>query len=103
MEAFYGYRWSSQFDKPHLQSFAKTVWKGGLTGLTYHEIRDTLVYYKWIASHHPHAKPPHQMEFYRAAKSSCKAYTAPLKTERGNPDIAKAHLAQIRKSLSCSM
>src|SRR5690349_9707480 len=94
MAEFYGERWTSQFKDEHALTFAKSMWQSALTGLSHNEIKETLIYYRWMASKFPHEKPPHQLEFYRAATQH-KVYVAP-KEERGDVSVARAHLTLIR-------
>jgi hypothetical protein len=67
MELFYGNRWTSKFKVPHSLEFDKAIWRSGLTGLTYDQIKNALVIYKRSAKV-THSFPPHVMEFFRMAK-----------------------------------
>lgn len=69
MNLFYGDRWTSFFNEPHLEEMHKAIWKCGLVGLKYEEIKAALVFCKASAFDHRHTIP-HVMEFYRIAKGS---------------------------------
>jgi hypothetical protein len=67
MHQFYGDRWDKQFDKKNLDKFYKTMWKNGLHGLNYDQIKEQLKKCK-KHSEHPTTIPPIVTEFYRWAK-----------------------------------
>lgn len=68
MESFYGEKWTIGLNEPYKIARYKTIWRSGLRGLTYDEIKQELVRQKHIASEIPMALPPHVLEFYRYAK-----------------------------------
>lgn len=96
MNSFYGARWSDQFKDN--ENLVKALWQSGLTGLSYDEIKETLLYYKWIAAKFPSEKPPHQMEFFRSARST-KSFIEPKKSEKGDPAVAREYLQGIKQKL----
>lgn len=99
MAEFYGQRW--KFDDALRKTLNKTMWQSGLYGLSYDEIKKTLLYYKWIANHYPHEAPPHQMEFHKTAKEKFLSFVAPHKEDQVcDPSVAKAALAEIKRNLS---
>lgn len=67
MSEFYGERWERLFNKPHLESMYKTIWKNGLYGLNYEQIKHALVLCKKV-SVNPSSLPPHVTEFYQWAR-----------------------------------
>lgn len=104
MEQFYGERWTKQFQKKtHAESFTKTQWKSALTGLSYEEIKQALVFYKWEAKNKPHLHAPHQLEFFHTAKRKNYTYEVPLVENRGSPEVAKAALLDIKNKISRKM
>ena len=100
MGEFYGNRWHQKFKKPNEQEMDKTVWKNGLVGLTYDEIKAALVLCKKSARD-PREKPPHVMEFFRYAKRQSQPFINPKEKpiERGDPEIAREHIKEIRKKV----
>lgn len=110
MDKWYGERWNRQFTEPKSKVFSdyriryyKSVWKNGLRGLSYFEIRDALKLYKRAALD-PKTFPPTCMEFFRNAKSK----TSPTfdynskQREVTDSTIAKEALSDIKKKLGCS-
>lgn len=99
LKEFYGEKFSFKDEKT--ESLAKVVWQSALVGLSYDEIKRALIFCKWQAKHRPSITPPHQMEFFRYAKEVQQFEAkSPQKEERCDPEVAKAHLAQIRQSLN---
>lgn len=103
MEEFYGDRWKNSFNKPHMESFYKTMWKNGLMGLTYDQIKYELQRCKRHAQN-PFAQPPIVTEFFQYAKHAGEPQINyhPDAGKRGNPDIARDHLAKVREKLTSS-
>ena len=97
MEQFYGYRWTKQFEKPLSEDFNKKMWKSGLEGLNYNEIKATLQVLRRHALD-PNNKPPHQMEFFKWAKGhsqpNIEYYEAKPKS---SADVAEKALQEIRE------
>jgi len=73
MSQFYSSRWDRNFDESGRESFFKTIWQSGLTGLTYDQIIYALKLFK-KDSENPRAIPPHVMEFFRYAKGTERPY-----------------------------
>lgn len=96
MEQFYGERWSNQFWMLK-QDFAKKMWKSGLEGLNYDEIKATLQILRRHAQD-PNNKPPHQMEFFKYAKGQAHPridyYEAKPKS---SAEVAEKTLKEIRE------
>jgi hypothetical protein len=67
MAEFYGERWTTIFNGACPESAYKLMWQSALTGCTYDEIRNVLIFLR-RASKNPFARPPHHMEFFRYAK-----------------------------------
>ena len=99
MEMFYGERWTDSFDKAYSEDIAKAIWKSGLCGLTYEQIKFQLQRLK-VQSKDPFARPPLVTEFYRYAKTGLDQPEVILINEKkGDPEIAKDHLGRIKKTL----
>jgi hypothetical protein len=96
MELFYGDRWTKYHSKKHSEAMAKTVWINGLYGLNYEQIKHALL----ICKRHSQSltvNPPHLMEFFRYAKGESIPYiNHPNTYEKGNLEIAKKHLEEIK-------
>ncbi len=104
MSEFYGERWTKNFTKPEYESLAKTMWQSALQGLTYEEIKNTLVLLKRAAQHHS-AMPPLHMEFFLYAKNK-KAIHINYETNdgrRSSPETARRALDEIRGKLNGSV
>jgi|ERR1700722_17716977 len=100
LEQFYGERFSKLFPDKLTKQYAHTIWQNGLYGCTETQIRAALKLCK-TASTTPGTKPPHVMEFYKYCKGYAVPYIEPLpeKEYRGNPEIAKAAIKNIRARL----
>ncbi len=101
MTAFYGIRWTRQFDRWMPEALLKTQWQSALMGCSHEEIRRVLVLLKQSAQD-PNAEPPHFMEFYKYAKGYVKPYmgnAGSCVVHRGDPDVAKRALAEINAKL----
>ncbi len=101
MAEFYGERWTRYFDKPHLESFYKTMWKNGLVGLDYNQIKNALVLCKRSALD-ARNKPPHVMEFFRIAKGFEQPpidYHPNANKPTCNPEVQKQAMEEIRQKL----
>ncbi len=99
MEQFYGTRWTKQFNKITPEDLFKTIWQTGLQGLTYEQIKRALVYLKRAAESN-YSLPPHHLEFFRYAKGTEKPhidYGANI--GRGDPEIARRAMDEIRGKL----
>lgn len=66
MEEFYGVRWTRQFKTSHSVSLFKTIWKSGLHGLNYDQIKGALYHYR-RESKKISSLPPIVTEFYQYA------------------------------------
>lgn len=100
MEEFYGDRWKQSFNKPHMESTYKMMWKNGLCGLNYDQIKYQLQRCK-RHSKDSFARPPLVTEFFKYAKAAGEPYINyhPKANERGNIEYAKKHLDIIRQKL----
>lgn len=97
MSEFYGERWNASFNKPHMENFYKTMWKNGLTGLNYEQIKYQLQRCK-RHSQDPFVQPPLVTEFFKFAKEAGEPYINyhPKAGKRGDPNVAREHLDKIR-------
>jgi hypothetical protein len=102
MELFYGTRWLSQFREKTPIQFYKQMWQSALTGLTYDEIRNTLVLLKRTAQN-PASSPPNQLDFFFFARGIKKPYVKERDrtTVEGscNPEITRRALDEINATL----
>jgi len=89
MAQFYGERWTEPLKNPRVEDFYKTVWKGGLTGLTYDEIKIQLLRCKKDAEYLS-ARPPTVMDFFHYAKNIVVPYPQAFDVE---PNLAKKETA----------
>lgn len=98
LDEFYGDRWRVNFKKPSDESFHKTIWKNGLMGLSYAQIKNTLVLCK-RHSMSQYAKPPHVMEFFKYAIGDTQPPIIYDKNpnERGNPEVARKFINEIKE------
>lgn len=104
MNEFYGERWSRQFDKGLPESLSKIQWQAALQGLTYDEIKCTLVLLKRAAIN-IRSLPPNCLEFFRYAKDTTKIHINYARDigKRGDPEIARRALDEIAAKLRGSM
>jgi hypothetical protein len=100
MNEFYGERWSNRYPKESLIDLAKVQWHSALFGLDYDQIKKGLLLCR-RHSKDPRVQPPHQLEFFRYAKQDALPDIDyhPDAGKRGDPEIAKDHLTQIRSKL----
>jgi hypothetical protein len=104
MMEFYGERWSKSFTKKEYESLAKIIWQSALQGLTYEEIRDTLVLFKRRARE-AKSLPPTHIQFFCTAKGSNKRNTEgtkkpePAAERKSDPDVARRAISEIRAKL----
>lgn len=101
MTIFYGERWTEPLKKPQVESFNKLMWRNGLIGLTYDEIKNALKLCKRSALDKS-VKPPHVMEFFRYAKKTGEPYIDyhPKANDiRADPQLAKDYLRDIKSRL----
>jgi hypothetical protein len=100
MQEFYGNRWESVFIRKNDQKFYKTMWKNGLAGLEYDQIKDALRLYKQYAKDE-HAKAPRVTDFYQTAKGNvqpvCKLYN---NDHIYNAEIRANAMREIKKKLA---
>lgn len=104
MKQFYGDRWTKPIEKPHMESFYKTIWQGGLSGLNYEQIKWQLVRCKRHAED-PSAIPLQVVDFYRFAKEKIEPIGG-LHTDVNkmrNNEIAKQHMADIKQKLNMTI
>lgn len=100
MHEFYGDRWVRYVYDPKIEASLKLMWKNGLYGLTYDQIKAALKLCKRQAEDLT-AIPPHVMEFFRYAKG----YTLPhikyqnRPDKRGDPVLARIHISEIKKKM----
>jgi hypothetical protein len=107
MTSFYGERWTRNFSKINSEDIQKVIWKNGLIGLTYEDIKNTLILCKRSALDQ-HVNPPHVMEFFQYAKG----YTRPYINDNSkkeqevnmcDPEIQKQSMNEIRKRLGMTV
>lgn len=99
LHQFYGSKWLDHFDKFYPENLAKTAWQAALQGLTYDEIRYALVLLKQN-SQLKESTIPNYLEFYRYAKRlSYPKLHDKVEPIRGNPELAKRSLDEIRSKL----
>jgi len=100
MAEFYGDRWTRYFNKPHVESFYKTMWQNGMCGLTHDQIKNALILCKRSALH-PAIKPPHVMEFFKIAKGFVSPHIIYEHKDKKpcDPAVRKAAMDEIRKKL----
>jgi len=68
MALFYGKRWTSQFQNAYHKELHKTIWKSGLIGLNYDQIKKEL-YYRRKEALKTSIFPPRVVEFYDHASA----------------------------------
>src|ERR1700676_3233817 len=97
MTQFYGERWTKPIEKAHMESFYKTIWQNGLSGLTYEQIKAQLVKCKKHAEDNS-AMPLTVMEFYQYAKNltELRVNTNAMKDSM----VAQHHMAEIKQKLN---
>ena len=100
---WYGDRWTKHLVKPHAESYLKTIWRNGLTGLTYDEIKQGLILCKRHAQN-AGTIPPHILEFFRYARGISQPYInyhpkAAADAAQGDPKIASEYLDEIKRKL----
>jgi hypothetical protein len=78
MTMFYGERWNKVLGEPSIAAHQRKIWKNGLRGLSYDEIKAALVLCKEHGAYKM-ALPPNLMEFWRYAKGTEKPYLPPKK------------------------
>lgn len=99
LNQFYGAKWVIQFDKFYPESLAKTAWQAALQGATYDEIRYALVLLKQNSTL-KESTIPNYLEFYRYAKRlSYPKLQDKIEPIKGDPEIAKRSLDEIRSKL----
>jgi|SRR6478736_10320591 len=100
MAQFYGERWTLPLKQPRVEDFYKTVWKGGLTGLTYDEIKTQLLRCKKDAEH-PAARPPTVMDFFHYAKNTVVQFPTVFAVEDNlaKKETALHYMAEIKQKL----
>jgi hypothetical protein len=105
MEQFYGKRWSQLFNKLNPETYHKIMWKNGLVGLNYEQIKNALLLCKRSALH-PWTSPPHVMEFWRIAKGKAEPYIDyhPKANEPiCNKEIQRQAMHEIKRKLGISI
>lgn len=99
MEEFYGERWAKWLESNYALEMYKTIWKNGLCGLNYEQIKKQLQRCKRYAKD-PKTLPPHVMEFFREAKVEYEQeIEVKHEIKKANEEIARHHLALIKKKL----
>ena len=101
MSQFYGDRWDKYFVKPDVKEMAKIVWKNGLSGLTYDQIKFALLLCKRAALNKSE-KAPHVIEFFHYAKGVNQPfinYHPKVNEKKCDPEIARKNLYEIKKKL----
>jgi hypothetical protein len=66
MQGFYGERWTRQFKNSYHRDIIWLMWKNGLVGLNYDQIKNALISYKEEAKA-PFGRPPSVVRFYHRA------------------------------------
>lgn len=67
MHEFYGDRWTKLYKNAYQISLYKTIWKNGLHGLSYDQIKGALRYYRRLSHYNKQFLPPLVTEFYHYA------------------------------------
>lgn len=100
MGEWYGERWERPIVNPTTKSFMKTVWKNGLVGLTYDEIKSALMLCKRHAQQ-PGVYPPHIMEFFHYAKGIRQPLIDyhPNASQKIDREVGRKYMNEIRKKL----
>lgn len=100
MAQFYGERWTKPLAKPTTEDFYKTIWKGGLTGLSYDEIKTQLLRCKKDAEH-ASARPPTVMDFFHYAKNIVVQFPFPadIAQNLATKETATHYMAEIKQKL----
>lgn len=102
MELFYGKRWLDQFRENTPLKFYKQMWQSALTGLTYDEIRNTLVLLKRTAEN-PASLPPNQLDFFFYARGIKRPYVkardCTITETRCDPQVTRRALDEINATL----
>lgn len=100
MAEWYGDRWTSAFRKAHTEKFMMTLWKNGLMGLTYHEVKYALKLCKRHAEDLG-AQPPHVLEFFKYAKGYAQPNINyhPKASQNADPKVASQYLEEIKQKL----
>lgn len=100
MKEFYGARWENHINH-YPEDVLKTMWQSALIGLTYDEIRKTLILCKKMAQN-AGDKPPHQIDFYNIAKGKkipCIRVNYGEQLKPKNPEVAKRYIDDIKNQL----
>lgn len=100
MDTFYGKRWEISLGNSFMKEASKTIWKNGLCGLDYRQIKNALILCKRHAKD-PNVFPPHVMQFFRYAKSESQpdiSYHPAIHT-RGNSEVARKYIAEIKRNI----
>lgn len=66
MSEFYGHRWNELYKTDYQRSLYKCIWKNGLHGLDYHQIKRALQFFRRHAQRES-CLPPLVTEFYHYA------------------------------------
>lgn len=101
MTQFFGDRWYDQFKRKNDEKFYKEIWKNGLCGLSYDEIKNTLLKYKKFAEN-GNCIPPYVTEFFSVARRNTLIYSKePCNDHKIKTyDVYKKHMYDIRMKLS---
>jgi hypothetical protein len=100
MQEFYGQRWEALFHRKNDQNFYKTMWKNGLAGLEYDQIKDALKLYKQYAKDE-HSKAPYVTDFYQTAKGFVKpVYKSHNNDHIYSSEIRENAMREIREKLA---
>lgn len=100
MEQFFGNRWTKRYDQFYPISLAKTLWQSALHGYSHEDIRRALVLLKQVAKNPAKSAPLH-LEFYQYVDAGRRAAAEiEKKTTRGDPEIARKAIDDIKKRLN---
>jgi hypothetical protein len=99
LQSIYGDRWTDYYENtPDTKHLYTTIWSTGLYGLTSAEIKHALTICQSLVN----KSLPNHLEFYHYAKSLHKP-TASEDVIRGDPELAKAYINEIRQKLTGKM
>lgn len=96
MNVIYGDKWIAHIGKPDRERILKSIWTVALTGCKAHEIKKALT----MCEAFSHSGIPTHIEFYHYAKGIREpVHVRPPIEAKGDPEIAKKYLDQIKNKL----
>jgi hypothetical protein len=94
-------KWTDDFKKPHYLDICTNIWKNGMLGLSYEDVRHGLKICKQMAKNGQ--LPPTVIEFYHYSKGIRVPYIPPKKERLvADVDKAKSSLSQMRQTIGKS-